>query len=80
MKVEIGKFLAISPMVHFTAYQRLEMVGGTGVVSDREVVATVGQTSLLAVLVKGARGTVVTLVVAEDAIGTSRVELKGEKD
>jgi hypothetical protein len=59
---------------------RLEMVGGTGMVSNREVVAAVGQASLLAVLTKGARGTVVTFAVAEDAIGASRIELKKEKD
>jgi hypothetical protein len=52
------------------------MVGGTSVVSNRKVVAAVGQASLLVVLAKGARGTVVTLVVVEDAIGASHVELK----
>ena len=56
------------------------MVGGMGMINNREVVAAVGQASLLAVLAKGARGTVVALAVAEDAIRASRVELKGEKE
>jgi hypothetical protein len=56
------------------------MVGGTGVVNNRKVVAAVGQASLLAVLAKGARSTVITLMVAENAIGASRIKLKGEKD
>jgi hypothetical protein len=56
------------------------MVGGTSMVSNREVVAAVGQASLLAVLTEGAQGTVVALAVAKDAIGTSRVKLKGEKE
>jgi hypothetical protein len=58
---------------------RLEMVGGAGVVSNQEVVAAVGQAPLLAVITEGAWSTVVTFAVAEDAIGASRVELKGGK-
>ena len=59
---------------------RLEMVGGTGMVHNREIMGAVGQASLLAVLAKGARGTMVALAVAEDAICASRVELKEGKE
>jgi hypothetical protein len=59
---------------------RLEVVGGTGMVHNREIVGAMGQASLLAVFAKGARGTMVALAVAEDAICASRVELKGEKE
>jgi hypothetical protein len=49
------------------------------VVGNRKGVAAVGQVSLLAVLAKGARGTVVALAVAEDAVGASRVKLREER-
>jgi hypothetical protein len=51
------------------------MVGGTGMVSNCESMAAMGQAPLVAVLADGARGTVVTL----DAVGASRIELRKEK-
>jgi hypothetical protein len=45
-------------------------------VRNSKSVVAMGKAPLVAVLAEGARGTMVALAVAEDAVGASRVELR----
>jgi hypothetical protein len=55
---------------------QFEVVGGARMVRDGKSMAAMGQAHFVAVLAEGARGTMIALVVAEDAVGASRVELR----